>query len=57
MLLGRILITREGTVIAGSVDDTVTEENLKLAYGIDVRIATAPGAGGTPVKTCVPTLA
>ena len=52
-----ILITREGKVIAGSVDDVVTEENLKLAYGIDVRITTAPGADGAPVKTCVPTLA
>lgn len=52
-----ILITREGNVIAGPVDNVVTEENLRLAYGIDVRITTAPGADGSPVKTCVPTLA
>lgn len=51
-----ILITRSGKVMAGPVDNVVTEENLKLAYGIDVRITTAPGADGNPVKTCVPTL-
>ena len=51
-----ILITRDGQVISGTVDDVVTEENLKRAYGIDVRITTAPGTDGHPVKTCVPTL-
>lgn len=51
-----ILITREGDVVSGSVDDVVTEENLRRAYGIDVRITTAPGADDKPVETCVPTL-
>ena len=51
-----ILITREGDVVSGSVDDVVTEENLRRAYGVDVRITTAPGADDKPVKTCVPTL-
>ena len=51
------LITRDGQLIAGTVDDVVTEENLRRAYGIDVRITTAPGPGGAPVKTCVPMLA
>ncbi len=51
------LITRDGQLIAGTVDDVVTEENLRRAYGIDVRITTAPGPGGDPVKTCVPMLA
>ena len=50
------LITRQGEVIAGAVDDVVTEENLKRAYGIDVRITTATDKAGAPLKTCVPTL-
>ncbi len=51
-----VLITRQGEVIAGAVDDVVTEKNLRRAYGIDVRIATAADATGSPLKTCVPTL-
>lgn len=50
------LITREGDIISGPVDDVVTEENLHRAYGIDVRITTADGPLGEPVKTCVPML-
>lgn len=54
-----VLITREGEVISGAVDDVVTPENLKLAYGIKVRVTSAAGASGDaspPVKTCVPLL-
>ena len=51
-----ILITPDGMVSSGAVDDVVTEANLRRAYGIDVRITEAPGADGGPVKTCVPTL-
>ena len=51
-----VLITREGDIISGPVDDVVTEENLRRAYGIDVRITTADGPLGEPVKTCVPML-
>lgn len=51
-----VLITREGDIISGPVDDVVTEENLHRAYGIDVRITTADGPLGEPVKTCVPML-
>ena len=51
-----VLITREGDIISGLVDDVVTEENLRRAYGIDVRITTADGPLGEPVKTCVPML-
>ena len=51
-----VLITREGDIVSGPVDDVVTEENLRRAYGIDVRITTADGPFGEPVKTCVPML-
>lgn len=51
-----VLITREGEIVSGPVDDVVAEENLHRAYGIDVRITTADGPLGEPVKTCVPML-
>ena len=51
-----VLITREGRIISGAVDDVVTEENLRAAYGIDVRIMSTEGPDGEPLKTCVPTL-
>ena len=52
-----VLITRQGDIVSGAVDDVVTEDNLRRAYGIDVKITTATGTNGEPVKTCVPMLA
>ena len=51
-----VLITRDGQVTAGPVDEVVTEENLQRAYGIRVRITEAEDDRGQPVKTCVPLL-
>lgn len=38
----------------GNVDEIVTEENLKKAYNIDVRITEVKGSDGNIIKTCVP---
>ncbi|MBS5451352.1 MAG: ABC transporter ATP-binding protein [Coriobacteriia bacterium] len=51
-----VLIKRDRTLIDGPVDDVVTEENLRAAYGIRVRITQATGDDGMPIKTCVPLL-
>lgn len=51
-----VLITRDRHIMAGPVDDVVTEENLERAYGIHVRITNATDDEGNPVKTCVPML-
>lgn len=50
-----VLITRDGEVLTGPVDDIVTAGNLGRAYGIRVRVAETDGDGG-PIKTCVPLL-
>ena len=49
-----VLITREGDVVSGAVDDVVTEANLARAYGVKVRLAEATDDDGAPIKTCVP---
>lgn len=49
-----ILLTKNKEVMIGSVDDIVTEENLKNAYNIDVKIAEIKSKDGKMVKTCVP---
>lgn len=51
-----VLITREGEIISGAVDEVVTEGNLQRAYGVQVSIAESTGAGGQPVRACVPRL-
>lgn len=38
----------------GSVDEIVTEENLKSAYGINVKITSTADSRGNIIKTCVP---
>ncbi|MDI6813042.1 MAG: ABC transporter ATP-binding protein [Desulfitobacteriaceae bacterium] len=48
------LMQRDNIFFLGNADDVVTEENLKSAYGIDVRIISAVDASGTLIKTCVP---
>ena len=40
--------------MVGSVDGIVSEDNLKLAYNIDVRVAEIKDNIGKTVKTCVP---
>ena len=51
-----VLITRDHSITDGSVDDVVTEENLRRAYGIQVKITEATSDDGLRIKTCVPIL-
>lgn len=51
-----ILLTKDKQIMEGPVDEIVTEENLKKAYGIDVRIAETKNNNGNIIKTCVPLL-
>lgn len=38
----------------GTVDEVVTEENLKRAYGVEVKITSVLNGKGEKIKTCVP---
>lgn len=51
-----ILITKNKEVMIGAVDEIVTEENLKKAYNVDVKIVETKSANGELIKTCVPIL-
>ncbi|AOY77792.1 ABC transporter ATP-binding protein [Clostridium formicaceticum] len=48
------LMQQNHVFMVGSVDEVVTEENLKSAYGIDVKITSMLDTKGNTVKTCVP---
>ena len=52
-----VLITKDKRVVSGPVDEIVTEEALRAAYGVDVEITQALREQGVPVKSCVPMLA
>lgn len=41
-------------ITVGSADEVITEENLKSAYGIDVRITSTADAKGNIIKACIP---
>jgi iron complex transport system ATP-binding protein len=49
------LLRRDGFDI-GSPDEIVTEENMRLVYGINVKIASAAMKDGSNVKACIPML-
>ena len=51
-----ILLTKDKEVLEGTVDEIVTEENLRRAYGVEVKISETVGADGRIVKSCVPML-
>ena len=51
-----VLITRSHDIVDGPVDEVVTEENLRRAYGIQVKVTEAFSDEGERVKTCVPML-
>lgn len=51
-----ILLTREREVLEGSVEEIVTEENLRRAYGVEVRISETRTESGKIVRSCVPML-
>ncbi len=48
------LMLRDNEFIIGDVDEVVTEKNLRLAYGINVRITSIEDSKGSIVKACVP---
>ena len=50
-----VLLGRDSCVI-GTPDEVVTERGLKNVYGVDVRIAQAPGPDGESLKFCIPLL-
>lgn len=50
------LIQKNNTFIVGNVDDVITEENLKNAYGINVRITETTIENGEILKSCIPRL-
>ncbi|MHC1682775.1 MAG: ABC transporter ATP-binding protein [Clostridiaceae bacterium] len=50
------LMQRENKFIVGTVDEVVTEENLKSAYGVDVKITSSIRSNGELIKSCIPLL-
>lgn len=51
-----ILLTKNRQVIEGSIDEIVTEENLRLAYGVDVKISSTKTDNGKIIRSCIPLL-
>lgn len=51
-----ILLTKDREVLEGTVDEIVTEENLKLAYGVDVKISVNKTDTGKIIRSCIPLL-
>ena len=51
-----ILLTKDKQVLEGPVDEIVTEENLRKAYGVEVRITTTVTETGEKIRSCVPLL-
>lgn len=50
------LLQRENSFKVGSVEEIMTEENLKSAYGIDVKIVNIADEIGTKIRSCIPIL-
>lgn len=50
------LMKRNDEFLFGSAEEVVTEENLRSAYGVDVKIAGVRDGSGEYIKTCVPIL-
>jgi len=51
----KVALMQRGNVFkVGSVDEIVTEENLKSAYGIDVKIASTVNDKGGVIRSCIP---
>jgi iron complex transport system ATP-binding protein len=48
------LMQHNNVFMSGSVDEVVTEENLRSAYGINVKITTVENDYGELIKACVP---
>ena len=52
-----ILLTKDREIMEGTVDEIVTEENLRRAYGVDVKITATVTESGRTIRSCVPMLA
>ncbi|MEL7623908.1 MAG: ABC transporter ATP-binding protein [Clostridiales bacterium] len=50
------LMCRDQPFRMGSAEEIITEDSLKQAYGVQVRIATVPDEEYGPLKTCLPIL-
>jgi iron complex transport system ATP-binding protein len=48
------LMKRDKSFLVGSVDEIVTEKNLKSTYQVDVKVISTINNDGTATKTCVP---
>jgi iron complex transport system ATP-binding protein len=48
------LIEKNGDINFGSADEIITEENMKKAYGITVKLAEFNKDNGEKIKTCIP---
>ncbi len=48
------LMKSDHEFIIGSVDEVINEENLKAAYGIDVRITSTVNDRGEAIRACIP---
>jgi iron complex transport system ATP-binding protein len=48
------LLKSDHQFIVGSVDEVITEENLKVAYGIDVKITSVLNERGEAIRACIP---
>lgn len=51
-----ILLTKDREILEGTVDEIVTEENLKRAYGVDVKISSTRTDTGKVIRSCIPLL-
>ncbi|MBR2782867.1 MAG: ABC transporter ATP-binding protein [Firmicutes bacterium] len=51
-----ILLTKNKEILEGPVDEIVTEENLRRAYGVEVKIAETRTNEGKLIRSCVPLL-
>lgn len=50
------LMRKNNKFLVGNVEEVVTEQNLKAAYGIDVKIAFTENGKGEKIKACIPIL-
>ncbi len=50
------LLQRNNKFMVGNVDEVVTEDNLKSAYGVDVKITSSIRSNGENIRSCVPLL-
>jgi len=49
-----VIIRKNGGYIHGPAQEVMTEENLKSAYGVEVKIASVESSSGERMNTCVP---